>query len=87
MPAGMHMHMRQSDSKGTAAKCDIACTFFKAPIQTSQHDGVVLAVPQVAALAVHAPLLCMLTSTASAPPLVQDTSPPPLRSLLCTFLI
>jgi hypothetical protein len=87
MPAGMHMHMRQSSSKGPAAKCDMACTFLKAPIQTSQNDGAGLAVPQVAASAVHTPELAALTSTALAPPLVQDTSPPPLRSLLCTFLI
>jgi hypothetical protein len=87
MPAGMHIHMRQSGSKGPAAKCDMACTFFKAPIQTSQHDGAGLAIPRVAVQAVHAPVLAVLSSAALAPPLVQDTSPPPLRSLLCTFLI
>jgi hypothetical protein len=91
MPAGMHMnmnmHMRQSSSKGPAAKCDMACSFFKAPIQTSQHDGAGLAIPQLAAHAIHMPQLATLTSAALAPPLVQDTSPPPLRSLLCTFLI
>ena len=88
MPAGMHMkmNMRQSGS-APAANCDMACTFFKAPIQTSQREGAGLAIPQVAAHAIHTPQLATLASAALAPPLVQDTSPPPLRSLLCTFLI
>lgn len=86
MPAGMHMHMRQSSS-APAANCKMACTFFKAPIQTSQQDEAAPAVPQIATQAMHAPELATLTSAALAPPLVQDTSPPPLRSLLCTFLI
>lgn len=85
MPAAMHM--RQSDSKGPVAKCDMACTFLRAPIQTSQQDGAGLVIPQVAVQAVHAPVLAVLTSADLAPPLVQDISPPPLQSLLCTFLI
>jgi hypothetical protein len=85
MPAGMHM--QQSSSKGPAAKCDMACTFLKAPIQTSQHDGAGLAAPQIAALTIHAPVLATIALGVPAPPLLQDTSPPPLRSLLCTFLI
>lgn len=84
MPAGMHM--RHSGSS-PATNCKMACTLLKAPIQVSPQDGAGLAVPQVAALAIHLPELATLRSAASAPPLVQDTSPPPLRFLLCTFLI
>lgn len=87
MPAGMHMNMPQSGSKGTKAKCDMACTFLKAPIQTSQHDGVVPAPPQISAVALPEPAVAMTATRRPAAPLVQDTSPPPLRSLLCTFLI
>lgn len=84
MPAGMQM---RQGSSSPATNCKMACTLLEAPIQVSPHDGAGLAVPQVAALAIHAPDLATFTSTVLPPPLVQDTSPPPLRFLLCTFRI
>jgi hypothetical protein len=88
--SGMHLMPGMHIAKGTktrpVARCKMACTFFRAPLQTSQHDAAI-AVPQSTARAMDAARIGLTRSATLGPPLVQDTSPPPRRSLLCTFLI
>jgi hypothetical protein len=82
------LQKRGGESSGdSTANCRMACTFLRAPLQTSQHgeQGIVL-LRAVANATV--PLDTAPVNRAPHPqPSIQDTSPPPLQSLLCTFLI
>lgn len=81
-----HMNMDESGTRLVAASDRSCCNVSKAPIPQSQYkeSDFSMAAPAAA-----------LDATAEVPrsqpflpaQIVQDLSPPPLRSLLCTFLI
>ena len=81
-----HMNMDESGTRLVAASDASCCLISKAPIPQLQYKAsdLSLATPVV-----------VIDPTADAPrsqpllpaEIVQDLSPPPLRSLLCTFLI
>lgn len=80
------MNMDESGTQLVAASDTSCCSISQAPIPQSQFKGtdVSLAAPTtVLDPTGDAPLVRPLRTVA----IMQDLSPPPLQSLLCTFLI
>jgi hypothetical protein len=83
---GLQNRMGESSTDTTAA-CLTACSLLRVPLQSSQHGdrGVVLKL--AVARTTELPDTFLVRRGPEPQPSIQDTSPPPLQSLLCTFLI
>lgn len=83
---GLQNRVGESSSDTTAA-CEMACTFLTAPLQISQQADPGSALQRVVLPAAVERDIVLINR--SPVPLVQfqDTSPPPLQALLCSFLI
>ncbi len=70
-----------------AAPPDLSCCLAQAPVPVSQYQAPEVAVASVPAVAPEPILSVFFARDLHAFVPVQDTSPPGLQSLLCTFLI
>ena len=84
---GLQNRVGESSNDRTAA-CRVACTFLRAPLQVSQHVDPGPLLQRVVVVRTTVERDAILATRAPEPqPSIQDTSPPSLQSLLCTFLI
>jgi hypothetical protein len=82
------LQQRTNETTGErTANCRTACTLLKVPLQISQHKDQGPSLSQAVSDRIPGPELADFNRGLDAEPFVQDTSPPPLQSLLCTFLI
>lgn len=86
----MGMHQAEKASVKVSAGNKSCCVISEAPppeAQTWAGSFAVVAPPALASSLFAAKMLVIEIESAWSPDIAWDSSPPPLRSLLCTFLI